>query len=457
MRLYEARKGALDDREALRQARSLSGVDAEGRVVARGNHLAGQYGVTETVAALQSRSDWLTAVLLLLMLVGGFGVAVAALGDGSRPVNVIWTLGGLLGFNLLSLLLWLAGSSLGRVSGRVTDSAGGVFGRLWWWASRRLASGETAALAAQAGIGLLRRARLLVWWLGSISHAMWLGILLGVLGGMLLALSLRRYGFIWETTILPAGVFVDFVTLLGWLPARLGFPVPDAAMIRASGAAAGGTSEAAAIAWAAWLIGCVTVYGILPRLILYIFCVIRLKRGERRVRLDMSLPEYAALIARVTPASVPLGVSDAAPEQLMQSHLQAGHVISDGGAMILAIELRPELCWPPALPTGVIDGGMIDSREQRRQALTRLSARPPARLLLACDSRLSPDRGSLALIASLSRHAGDCRVWLMDAVAGENDERLAHWRDGLHEAGLPLYRIFADEISALSWLEHGDD
>src|SRR5690606_40190750 len=55
------------------------------------------------------------------------------------------------------------------------------------------------------------------WWLSSITHAFWTAALAGSLTGLLLALSLRSYAFVWETTILPASVFAAVVQLLGWL------------------------------------------------------------------------------------------------------------------------------------------------------------------------------------------------------------------------------------------------
>ncbi len=461
IRLCEARQGAFDDREALRQARALPApADAEQRIVERACRLADDHGVSAAVAALRLRGRWLASILLLLGVFGGFGAALAVLGDGARPVNVIWALAGLLGVNLLSLLLWCAGLWFGKFfSAAHANAGGGVIGRLWLWLSRRLTSGEVSLTAIQALSGLMRRARLLPWWFGAISHAVWLGILLGVLAGLLSALAVRGYSFVWETTILPADVFVDFVAALGWLPARFGFAVPDAQAVRASGAVmAGAGDEALRLVWSSWLVGCVTVYGILPRLLLAAACFAGVLTGQRRVRLDLSLPQYASLLMRVMPQSERLGVTDGAPAALAQPHLHNEYVAGSGNAMIAGIELRTEIPWPPALPAGVADAGVADSREQRQRLLTRLAAQPPLRLLVVCDARLSPDRGTLALIASLSRYAGDCRVWIMTPQETPPDEeRFGHWRAGLRETGLPPYGMFDDETAALAWLERGDD
>jgi hypothetical protein len=63
----------------------------------------------------------------------------------------------------------------------------------------------------------------------------WLLALLSALVILLTLLATRRYGFVWETTILGADTFVAVTQALGTLPALLGFNVPTVEMIRASG------------------------------------------------------------------------------------------------------------------------------------------------------------------------------------------------------------------------------
>jgi hypothetical protein len=115
------------------------------------------------------------------------------------------------------------------------------------------------------------------------------------------------------------------------------------------------------------------------------------------------------------------------------------------------------VAWPPALPAGVADGGVIDSRDERARLLAHLAAMPPARLLVACDARLSPDRGSLELIAELCGHADACRVWLVAADAPAARERVVHWREGLLAIGLAPGHVVEGEVAALGWLGGADD
>jgi len=116
--------------------------------------------------------------------------------------------------------------------------------------------------------------------------------------------------------------------------------------------------------------------------------------------------------------------------------------------------LDPQRNWPPTLPKGISDAGVIDSREQRNQLLDQLSRFPPARLLIACDPRRSPDRGSLALLGELSRTASATRIWLLQPPAGEalDSERLSDWHQALEQ----LQLSYSDSAPFI-WLEHGHD
>jgi hypothetical protein len=445
VRLREEGGGALDDARAVGAART-SGGSVEERIRRRALILGEREGFAEALRSWRPRARLATLLLSVLALASGFGAALAVLGDGSRVVNVIWTLGGLLGLHLLSLLLWATGFLLGP------GEAGGALGRIWLWLSARLSRGAASIVVARALAGLLGRARLLRWWLGSVTHGLWLLFLCGALIGVLITLAARRYGFAWETTILSAEVFVRFIEIVGWLPGLVGFASPDPIGVRASGAGAVG-DDALRHAWSSWLIGCVVVYGIAPRLLLWGVCVASWRVGRARLRLDLSLPAYVVLADRLFPASERIGVTDAAPRRLPRAHAGRARTAHGDAAVLVGLELGADLHWPPDSLFRVVNAGRVESREQRHHLRAALAADPPARLLVACDARLSPDRGSLELIAELSRHAGECRIWLMAAEAATTGDRLCHWREGLLDIGLAREAIVESEQAALEWLE----
>lgn len=443
IRLREEAAGALDDREAVAAVRATDG-GVEARIVRRALLLGEHEGMAGMIAAWRGRSRLVLMLVSVVALASGFGAALAVLGDGTRAVNVVWALGSLLGVHLLSLLLWGVGLSLG---GR---DAGGSLGRVWLWLSMRLSpAGPAAVYVAKALAGLLGRARLLRWWLGAVTHGVWFAALCGALIGLLATLSARRYGFAWETTILSADVFVHLVRILGWLPAQVGFAVPDAEQVRASGTAAT-VDEATRIAWSSWLAGCMTMYGIVPRALLWAMCLVLWRVGRARLRLDLALPGYAVLAARLAPGSERIGIMDADPGRFAGSRADGAHLAGRGSPLAVGLELPRSAAWPPVLPARVRDAGVIDSREQRKRLLAELQADPPVRLLVACDAGQTPDRGSLELIADLSRYAGDCRVWLTGG--GRAGGYAPHWRESLDRIGMMPERVIDTPAAAMDWL-----
>jgi len=444
VRLREEHAGPLEDLEANRLARTAGG-DLATRIQQRALHLAERDGLA---AAL---SRWLQGARLALLLlaavavISGAGLAFAALGNGLAPVNVFWALGSLLGLNLILLISWALGLLF---AGEHSAS----LGRLWLWLSEKLARDAKAAQLAPALLLLLQRQKLNRWAVGVLVNSLWLLALLSALVILLTLLATRRYGFVWETTILGADTFVAVTQALGTLPALLGFNVPTVEMIRASGDSALNI-ESARQAWAAWLVGVLLVYGLLPRLILALLCLWRWKRGRAALHLDLNLPGYAQLRERLMPSSERLGVNDVAPDHLHSISGGASELESDG-ALLVAIELDDQHPWPPKLPANVKNAGILDSRESRNKLLEQLSRFPPARLAIACDPRRSPDRGSLALIAELARSATDTRVWLLQAPPGQalDAERLGDWHAALQQ----LEVSFAD-CAPLTWLETGHD
>ncbi|POA47815.1 DUF2868 domain-containing protein [Pseudomonas sp. MPR-ANC1] len=442
VRLREEHAGPLDDLEANRLARAAGG-DLPSRIQRRALWLAERDGLTSALKHWLQGARLALMLLMIFAVLSGAGLAFAALGQ--TPVNVFWALGSLLGLNLILLLSW----ALGLI---FAGEHGATLGRLWLWLSEKFARDAKAAQLAPALLLMLQRQKLNRWALGALVNGLWLLAMLSALILLLTLMATRRYGFVWETTILSANTFIHVTQALGYLPSLLGFNVPTVEMIRASGDSALDI-ESARQAWATWLVGVLVVYGVVPRLLLALFCLWRWNAGKAALRLDLNLPGYAQLRERLMPTSERLGVNDPEPAQMHRVESGVGELASEG-ALLVAIELDEQRPWPPALPKSVSNAGILDSRESRNKLLEQLSRFPPARLAIACDPRRSPDRGSLALIAELARSAGETRVWLLQAPPGEalDAERLGDWHIALQQLELP----FAD-CAPLNWLETGHD
>lgn len=442
VRLREEHAGPLDDLEANRLARAAGG-DLPSRIQRRALWLAERDGLTAALKHWLQGARLALVLLMILAMLSGAGLAFAALGQ--TPVNVFWALGSLLGLNLILLLSW----ALGLI---FAGEHGATLGRLWLWLSEKLARDAKAAQLAPALLLMLQRKKLNRWALGALVNGLWLLVMLSALVLLLTLMATRRYGFVWETTILSADTFIHITQALGHLPSLLGFNVPTVDMIRASGDGALDI-ESARQAWATWLVGVLVVYGVLPRLILALLCFWRWNSGKAALRLDLNLPGYAQLRERLMPSSERLGVNDPEPAQMHRVESGVSEHASEG-ALLVAIELDEQRPWPPALPKNVSNAGILDSRESRHKLLEQLSRFPPARLAIACDPQRSPDRGSLALIAELARSAGETRVWLLQPPPGAalDAERLGDWHIALQQLELE----FADS-APLNWLETGHD
>lgn len=444
VRLREEQAGPLEDSEAIRHARKAGGTLLQ-RIESRALWLAQRDGLLEALRHWQQGAALAVALLLIMAVFTGAGLAFAALGDGRAPVNVFWALGSLLGLHALTLLGWLLSLLFMR-------SNGGALGRLWLWLSEKLARDARAAQLAPALLLLLQRQRLSQWALGLLAHSLWLLALVCALGMLLLLLSTRRYDFVWETTLLSANAFVALTQALGALPAMIGFPLPAPDIIRASGYSAV-DAEAARQAWSGWLLGVLVIYGILPRLLLSALCWWRWWQGQAKLSLDLSQPGYGLLRERLQPSSQRLDVEQHQPDETSPSPVQS-IVTAAGGAVLVGIELDDRYPWPPSIPDTVIDAGILDSREQRQQLLDELSTHPPARLLIVCDPRRSPDRGTLRLMTELARTAAATRIWLLPLTSDESfeQERVEIWQEELLKLQLPQSQDFP-----LAWLSTGQD
>ncbi|MDP2141033.1 MAG: DUF2868 domain-containing protein [Gammaproteobacteria bacterium] len=486
VRLHEqqaANESALEFSEPFSLPESNPQGFEEAWLLRRSYVLGTELGMLDTIHTWRRHAGIALVLLGTLAVISGFTAALSFFGAENRQVNVIWTLLGLIGLPLLALLLWVAGLVF-SVGGRQGRGAGGVFGRLWLWLVSRWPRTEPtnpssasepardeapvvfrapqvahdtviralAAMMSRSGVG--------TWLLSFITHSLWLLLLTATLIAILLVLSLRSYGFVLETTILSPEVFTRLVQGFGALPAQIGFAVPDADMITAALTGEVVTQvESARRAWSSWLIGGLLVYAVFPRLLAWGLSLVRLLVLFSRTGLDLSLPGYADLLAREVRRASP-GIVDAAPPAPAVRRVADVHRVPGRGAVLLGLELRGTIAWPPggianARPLFTV-AEIVDSREQRRLVLTRFKAEPPARLLVACDAGLSPDRGALEWLVDVSQYAGELRVWLLDAQLEAGQERLHAWRDSLGAIGLAGNRVISGETAAFDWLNRHD-
>ena len=443
LRLKETQWGQFDDRAAcLRAAREPTAMQ---QIAARANFLGETSGVKLALGRVQS-GLWVAFIVLLVIavLVGG-SAALAALGAGFRPVNVVSALVVLLGVNLFSLVLWIVTLIVGIGSG-------GWLAQSWQWLVRKLATGPEVGLAGQAWWSLWQQAGGLRWVLSSVTHASWLIASLTMLAVLYFTLSIRHFDFAWETTLLSADSFVALTQFVGVVPHWFGFAIPDSETVRASGHLSRNSVQAQAL-WASWLTGALVCYGVLPRSLLLLVSLAMVARAWPRTQPQLLSPYYQALLLKMAPAA--LSPEGQVPPQIK---LRYPPVLKGADsatrAMMTGIELETE--WPPVgLGCEIVHTMMIDSRDTRNMALGHVAQLNPRRLVIACDARQTPDRGTLRLIAELASYASKTLVWLQPA--GGADGRIPVWKNQLHTA-LEVEVLVTPLLAPVSeWLGRSDD
>jgi hypothetical protein len=425
---WTEQQGPLDDAQAMRIALSSgptsATTDRHVQITARARALGERIGLSAELTRARQWAPWVLLGLVALIVVAGLGLAGNVVGGGERHINVIVALASLLGLHALTLLLWLAG--LWLPAGAFN---GASLGWLWLSLTARVAGGRRgqAPLLLRAATDLLARARLLPWAFGLVSHGIWALSFAVVLAALLFALAFRSYTLSWETTILDPAFFVRAVQLLGWAPAQLGFPVPDAATVLAPEAGATGQRS-----WALWLTGCIVVYGLLPRVALVLLSALVWRRRRAALQPDWHAPYYRKLADRLA-ALAPPTIVDADPGQ-SRSAVPSGLAPSewhDDALFVLGFELPPDMAWPPeGLPATAQVRRIDGSAPARRELLDLLAQAHPRAVLLVCHAASSPDRGTERFVRELLAHCGECRLWLAGAGTAER------WTDWLRDTGL---------------------
>jgi len=434
---WAEQNGPLDDTSAMRAAASRH-ADGPAQIAERARQLGERIGLLQELDRARQWAPWVLLAMTALIVTAGLGLASSVTGAGDRHINVIVALVSLLGVHALTLLLWLAGLWMPL---RFTGNAS--FGRIWLSLTARVAGGKRgqAPLLVRAATGLVARARLLPWAFGMVSHGIWSLSFAVVLASMLFALAFRSYTLSWETTILEPAFFVQAVHALGWLPAKLGFPVPDAAMVMAAPGAMGTIDHGGQRTWALWLTGCIVVYGLLPRAVLTLWSAAMWRARRKALQPDWREPYYRKLLGRFA-ALAPAAIVDAdpgrtrpdTPEGLAEAQL---HDV----LFVIGFELPPDTPWPPPALSGlpatgpdVLQVQRIDgSAPARRALLDQLARVQPRTVLLVCHAASSPDRGTERFLREVLAHCGECRLWLAEAP---NEGAVRRWLDWLSDTGL---------------------
>lgn len=330
-----------------------------------------------------------------------------AVGESST-LNIYWLLAVLLGFNMISIMLWLAGITL-----NLQGLSAGVVAQLTCWLPYRPKEKESdtiASLAARGWWETCLTGTVGKWRISMLTHQFWLTYLATGMALLLLLMMAKQYDFIWGTTLLPDSALPE---LTQWLSKPMEFfrlIPPDSYQIAASRVGAAVQDAETRSAWAKFLLGALLLYGILPRLALLLVSALMLKLAEHRFKLDLYLPYYITLRQRLMAHEFESRVIDADPKiaevKAMTTPRPAGQGVPQN-ALAIGIELDDHIIWPIGTHCSK---NVIDQTSFSEAA--KMIKKFDGSLLIGVAAHRLPDRGVQRTIRELTANASR-EVWLI--------------------------------------------
>lgn len=396
------------------------------KLVSRAARIDAGQELADTIKKVDGRLKFTLFAIGVIWCILGF-LGLFALMQ-TQAVNFFYVLVCLLGMNTIMLLAWLVSlMKKGSISSIIFNPSFLI----------RKADPVTQAAVKLYSEQLEHKG--MRWYLGKISHQLWLATLVGMFFAILFLLVVRQYSFNWQSTLLDSQVLVTVVELLGWLPEKLGFLVPSAADVMQSqtltqaSIISAADSNLLAKKWAGLLIGSVLCYGFVPRIVAWLFCALMFAR--QKLSLPLKLPYYQNLISQWTTEVVD---ADDMPEEAVVQAPEAKLVQADSIHKLACLLENP---WSDAdWHTGMMDTdwqdmGLLDTRDDI-ETLERHLTEQDAQLLIGIRAEALPDRGTMR---KLDRLAKQTKGGIIVTLLGRSDaERSKQWHNALAERNIGL-------------------
>lgn len=393
----------------------------------RARHLIKDNALTHILQHPQEVYKRACRISLVAAAILGIIATVNAVGE-SASLNIYWLLVVLLGFNLLSIVLWITGIifNMQRLSTGVAAQL------VSWFPYRNKENNTTESMASQAWWQSCLTGSVGKWRISVLTHKFWLTYLLSGLVMLILLMIARQYNFIWGTTLLSESSLPSLTQHLATPMGYLGFVAPDINQIAASRVGVSEQDAETRIAWASFLLGAFLFYGILPRLILLGISALMQWWAERSFKLDLYLPYYIDLRQRLMSASIKAQVIDADPHPNIATNRTTAppKVINRAiplNAQAIGIELDKHIVWPDSV---TLRGNIISQQSQDEAIKAVKKINSP--LLIGVAVHRLPDRGIQRMIKELVVNSTG-KPWLIllhrqSATPVDNARKLAWFR-----------------------------
>lgn len=428
--------------------------DFQQRLWQRAQGLIRQHGLNDAVSHAARVSRFIKIFILVLVAVLGAMGSVYAI-TNSNTINIYWLLLVLLGFNFISMLLWLIGVSL-----NMQGLACGLLARLTGWLpgifdnktnTTKQDTTKPGKLADKAWLNCMFSAAVGKWQFSKITHQLWLVYLLSGLMFLVLLLMVRQYDFVWGTTLLSDSVFIKLTAILSQPLELFGFMTPTADQIQQSrlGVDHVLTAEHRS-SWAQFLLGALLCFGIVPRLVLLLWSSLMSIRARRQYALDFYLPYYISLRQQLMPMASHGQIVDAdtSPPASMEANLKSPlpHTLPENTKWV-AVELGNNFSWPISSIKTEDNLGQVVDRDSLTSILQLLQGGGSPVLAVAVAAARSPDRGVQRTIANLLLNSKERWLVLLQLPEEEtaSAKRLAAWYRLAEACDIP-----ADHVISMS-------
>lgn len=391
----------------------------------RASRIDSNGALARVLGKIDGRIKGIMLVMSVLWCISGFLGLFTLL--QTNVVNFFYVLVCLLGFHTIMLLGWLVMTLINQ--GKQSSN---------WFASfvspSYLIRGKDDV--TKAAVDLYERQLQhsgMRWYLGRFSHQLWLATLTGMLLAIIFLLIVRQYSFSWESTLLSDQALITLTQVLGWLPSKVGFTVPDSAAIVQSRLVTDAMPLSMARQWAGLLVGSLLMYGIVPRAIAWAFCALMFRR--KKMRLDIKQPYYQKILSFWQRHVVDEDDFKAAPAPVAPKA-----TVSTGKKLVALLEYQSQQdnWWQSGLNadmsshsnninsniSNVENFGIVDDRDDMERLTTYLDGHP-VQVLLGIHSKALPDRGTLRKLDRIAEHAADGLIvqLLSDTSATNTNEQ----------------------------------
>ena len=375
------------------------------RLATRAKHLIQDNALEDRLRQPQQQFVRVSRICLVVAAILG-GLAASQAVSESSILNIYWLLAVLLGFNTISLLLWISGITL-----NLQSLSSGIAAQLASWLPYREKKTPTiASLASRAWWESCLTGGVGKWRISVLTHKFWLTYLTAGMGLLILRMLAKQYNFIWGTTLLPDSSLPRLTHILGTPLEAMGLKIPDDPQTVASRIGAGKQDAETRGAWANFLIGSLLIYGILPRLLLLSLSLVMQKWSEYRFKLDLYLPYYIELRQRLMARELKAKVIDADPNAGIKPAEVARppeNVSIPANAQAFGIELDQATLWPESVTCRL---NIIDQQSHDEAIALIKNVKGP--LLLGVAAHRLPDRGVQRLIKELVDSTAE-KPWLI--------------------------------------------